>query len=147
MDIATLDVTFEDSNGAPREYFLPSEPVYVSLTFSNSTENDVYVLLSSKNFARGGGIYVEIDGCDSMIRDCMANRIPLVAAKLGPSESHTFKHRQLCDGPKPESREELLERSWNPGMIPYWTPTEGTHMVKFAGWENRFPLVIRKGDD
>ena len=141
MSNATLDASFVGMDGSSRSYFLPTEPVYVSLTFCNPTENDIYVKLARRNFARGG-IHADIEGCT--IRDRLTNRAPMVVKKLSPSECHTFRPRKLCDGKKPESKDEEIRQSDNPDMVPYWTPaTPGTYMVTFSKWKQKFPLVIR----
>lgn len=56
MDNATLVAKFQKEDGSrPEESFPPSDPIYVSLTFSNPTTcKDIYVVLARKNFPRGG---------------------------------------------------------------------------------------------
>ena len=61
----------------------------------------------------------------------IANRLPMVAKKLSPGESHTITPRKLCVGLKTEDKEE--KRRLMSEFVPYWTLAEaGTYTVEMS---------------
>ena len=133
----SLQVAFCDKNGQKHESFLPTEEVFVQLTFTNPTKEDAYVVLHQRNFGRGG-ILVSLDGQDGRFRN--TSRGPqYVVAKISPGKSHTFRQRKLCGGPKMET-----EHHRNPELVPFYTPADpGTYNLTVSGWKGSFPLCIR----
>ena len=141
MDNATLVAKFQKEDGSCPECFSPSDPIYVSLTFSNPTCEDIYVVLARKNFPRGG-IDVILQGGERHPR-MITTRNASVAKKLAPGEHYTFTPRKPCGGRevKDETDGHLDAFLWE--YVPYWTPAKaGTYTVEFPPWEEKFSFVI-----
>ena len=144
MKNATLDVEFLNEAGVCPEFFSPTDPIYVALTFCNPTDSDVYVEVQRYNFPRGG-VRVSIEGAEK-VPNAITTRAPKVAKKLAPGESHTFTPRQLCAGPKVKDEAELRRLRHN--HVPYWTPVkEGTYTAEFNPMEKKCSFVIGARDE
>ncbi|CAB9516934.1 expressed unknown protein [Seminavis robusta] len=130
-------------DGECRNRFSSSESIFVSLKFSNPTENDIYVKLARNNFAHGG-IRTNIERARERV--CRTNRCSMVAVKIAPGKSHTHTPRKLCDGPEPAVK--TIAQDLNFGMVPFWTPTKsGTYQVRFSAYTKRFSFVIGEDGD
>jgi hypothetical protein len=145
MTSATLVAAkFQNEGGVCPDFFSPSDPIYVSLTFYNPTNDDVYLQLARKNFPRGG-ISVIVKGGERF-PNMIAARLPMVAKKLSPQESHTFTLRKLCAGPKVEGDANVRRLQFE--FVPYWTPAKaGTYTVEFPLWKKEFSFVVREDAD
>lgn len=94
----SVQVVFCDENRDVKTAFLRSDRIYVLMTFRNSTTRDTYANVPKFTFARGGGIFMTIDGCPLRNTRCRyGTRVPIVRIPAG--EAYTF-FRLLCVPPE-----------------------------------------------